>query len=86
MDFESIDLNIKSSFIVYEARTGKIVFIYSPAGDNEARELEADALKLAAWQGYNVEHLAVLKVEGAFEGGEPQKVDVANKTLMPELR
>jgi hypothetical protein len=86
MDFENLNRDIRSSFIVYEARSGKIVFIYSPTGDYQSEEIEADALKLAAWQGHNVEYLRVLKVEGAFEGGQPQRVDVASKTLVPDLR
>lgn len=86
MDFESVDLDIRSSFIVYEARSGKIVFIYSPAGDYPSEGIEAEALDLAAWKGHNVEHLAVLEVEGPFEGGASQIVDVASNTLVADPR
>ena len=86
MDFENVNLDIQSSFIVYESRSGKIVLIYSPAGDCPSEGIEAEALELAAWQGHNVKYLRVLKVEGAFEGGEPQIVDVASETLVPDLR
>ncbi|MGD9502191.1 MAG: hypothetical protein AB7V40_06860 [Methyloceanibacter sp.] len=86
MDAANLNQDVRSSFIVYEKRSGKIVLIYSPVGDYSSEAVESDAIDRAAWQGHNVEHLAVLKVEGAFEGGEPQRVDVEKNMLVPDPR